>query len=58
VLVESIRPQNPEHPPTGESDLFIEEPTLSADGRALVYCRSHGGSSLWLLRIGPESEAG
>ena len=35
-----------------ESGLFIEEPTISPDGRYLVYCRSNGGSSLWLLRLG------
>jgi Tol biopolymer transport system component len=35
-----------------ESGLFIEEPRLSPDGRYLVYSRSNGGSSLWLLRVG------
>jgi eukaryotic-like serine/threonine-protein kinase len=35
-----------------ESGLFIEEPTISPDGRYLVYCRSNGGSSLWLLTVG------
>ncbi len=35
-----------------ESGLFIEEPTISPDKRYLVYCRSNGGSSLWLLKIG------
>jgi hypothetical protein len=30
----------------------IEEPTLSPDGRALVYSRWNGGASLWLLRLG------
>jgi Tol biopolymer transport system component len=35
-----------------ESGLFIEEPTISPDNRYLVYCRSNGGSSLWLLKIG------
>jgi Tol biopolymer transport system component len=35
-----------------ESGLFIEEPTVSPDNRYLVYSRSHGGSSLWLLKIG------
>jgi len=35
-----------------ESGLFLEEPTLSPDGRYLLYCRSNGGSSLWLLRVG------
>jgi Tol biopolymer transport system component/predicted Ser/Thr protein kinase len=35
-----------------EGGLFLEEPTISPDGRWLAYCRSNGGSSLWLLRIG------
>ena len=35
-----------------ESGLFLEEPTISPDGRYLVYCRSNGGSSLWVLRLG------
>jgi Tol biopolymer transport system component len=35
-----------------ESGLFIEEPTISPDGRFLVYSRSRGGSSLWLLTLG------
>jgi len=35
-----------------EADLFIEEPKLSPDGRWLAYCRSNGGSSLWLLELG------
>jgi Tol biopolymer transport system component/serine/threonine protein kinase len=34
-----------------ESGLFLEEPTISPDGRWLAYCRSNGGSSLWLLKI-------
>jgi len=34
-----------------ESGLFIEEPTISPDNRCLVYCRSNGGSSLWLLTL-------
>jgi Tol biopolymer transport system component len=34
-----------------ESGLFIEEPTLSPDGRTLAYCRSNGGSSLWVLTL-------
>ncbi|HEV8377165.1 MAG TPA: hypothetical protein VGR38_13125, partial [Candidatus Polarisedimenticolia bacterium] len=39
-----------------ESGLFIEEPTLSPDGRSFAYCRSNGSSSLWLLSIGtPEA---
>ncbi len=35
-----------------ESGLFMEEPALSPDGRNLAYCRSNGGSSLWLFEIG------
>jgi hypothetical protein len=35
-----------------ESGLFLEEPTLSPDGRSLAYARWNGGSSLWLLRLG------
>ena len=35
-----------------ESGLFLEEPIISPDGRWLAYCRSNGGSSLWLLKIG------
>jgi serine/threonine-protein kinase len=38
-----------------ESGLFLEEPNLSPDGRFLVYCRSNGGASLWLLTM---AEAG
>ena len=34
-----------------ESGLFLEEPTLSADGRALVYARRKGGASVWLLSL-------
>jgi Tol biopolymer transport system component len=37
-----------------ESGLFLEEPALSPDGRHLAYCRSHGGSSVWLLTLGTE----
>jgi Tol biopolymer transport system component len=35
-----------------ESGLFLEEPTLSPDGRWLVYGRSGGGASLWMLTLG------
>jgi Tol biopolymer transport system component len=38
-----------------ESGLFIEEPTISPDGRYLAYNRGHGGSSLWMLTIGTSS---
>ncbi|MCA1561610.1 MAG: hypothetical protein LC804_15555 [Acidobacteria bacterium] len=38
-----------------EAGLLIEEPTISPDGRYLVYARGHGGSSLWMLTIGPSS---
>ena len=34
-----------------EGGLFLEEPTISPDGRWLLYSRSNGGSSLWLLKI-------
>jgi Tol biopolymer transport system component len=37
-----------------DAGLFLEEPTLSPDGRWLAYCRSNGGSSLWLLTVGGE----
>jgi len=35
-----------------DAGLFIEEPTISSDGRYFLYCRSNGGSSLWLLTVG------
>jgi Tol biopolymer transport system component len=38
-----------------ESGLFIEEPTMAPDGSYLAYCRSNGGSSLWLLTLGGET---
>ncbi len=41
-----------------ESGLFLEEPTLSPDGRALVYSHWRGGASLWLLRLGAQEAAG
>jgi hypothetical protein len=34
--------------------LFLEEPTISLNGRYLVYCRSNGGSSLWVLTLGQQ----
>ena len=34
-----------------DAGLFLEEPTISPDGRYLYYCRSTGGSSLWLLTV-------
>jgi Tol biopolymer transport system component len=34
-----------------ESGLFLEEPTLSPDGKFLAYSRSNGGASLWLLTM-------
>ncbi len=48
----------PVHPVTNfpESGLFIEEATLSPDGRSLAYCRSNGGSSLWRLTIGESTK--
>ena len=30
------------------ASLFIEEPTITPDGRYLVYNGGHGGSSIWL----------
>ena len=33
------------------SSLFIEEPTISPDGRYLVYGRDRGGSSIWMLTL-------
>jgi Tol biopolymer transport system component len=39
-----------------ESGLFLEEPNLSPDGKFLVYCRSNGGSSLWLLTMADASK--
>jgi eukaryotic-like serine/threonine-protein kinase len=35
-----------------DAGLFLEEPTISSDGRYLYYCRSNGGSSLWLMTLG------
>jgi eukaryotic-like serine/threonine-protein kinase len=40
-----------------ESGLFLEEPTLSPDGRTLAYARWNGGSSLWLLQLGHDQGA-
>jgi serine/threonine protein kinase len=34
-----------------EAGLFLEEPTISPDGRYLYYCRANGGSSLWLMKL-------
>jgi Tol biopolymer transport system component len=39
-----------------ESGLFLEEPTLSPDGKFLAYSRSNGGSSLWLLTMADASK--
>ena len=44
----------PRHPVThfrDSSGLFIEEPTISPDGRYLVYARDTGGSSLWMFTL-------
>ena len=38
-----------------EQGLFLEEPAISPDGRWLVYNRGKGGSSLWMLTLGPAS---
>ena len=40
-----------------EAGLFLEEPTISPDGRYLYYCRGNGGSSLWLLKLEPSESA-
>jgi Tol biopolymer transport system component len=37
-----------------EPTLFIEEPTISPDGRYLYYSGGHGGSSLWLFTVATE----
>jgi Tol biopolymer transport system component len=34
-----------------DAGLFLEEPTISPDGKYLYYCRSTGGSSLWMLTV-------
>jgi Tol biopolymer transport system component len=34
-----------------EAGLFLEEPTISPDGKYLYYCRGNGGSSLWLMTL-------
>src|SRR5262249_21446251 len=34
-----------------ESELFIEEPTISPDARYLLYNRQNGESSLWVLQL-------
>jgi len=34
-----------------ESDLFLEEPTISPDGRSLAYSRNNSTASLWLLTL-------
>ncbi len=33
------------------SGLFLEEPAISPDGRHIAYCRSNGGSTLWILTL-------
>jgi TolB protein len=33
------------------SGLFIEEPSISPDGKYIVYSRDHGGSSIWMLTL-------
>ena len=39
-----------------ESGLFLEEPTISPDGRWLVYNKGRGGASLWMLTIGRDAQ--
>ena len=34
-----------------EGGLFLEEPTISPDGRYLYYCRATGGSAMWLMTL-------
>ena len=34
-----------------EGGLFLEEPTISRDGRYLYYCRENGASSLWQMTL-------
>jgi Tol biopolymer transport system component len=34
-----------------DAGLFLEEPTVSPDGRHLYYCRGNTGSSLWLMTL-------
>jgi Tol biopolymer transport system component/predicted Ser/Thr protein kinase len=41
-----------------DAGLFLEEPTISPDGRYLYYCRGNGGSSLWLLKLQAEGLSG
>ncbi|MBZ5590462.1 MAG: protein kinase [Acidobacteriia bacterium] len=34
-----------------DANLFLEEPTVSPDGRYLYYSRENGGASLWLMTL-------
>jgi eukaryotic-like serine/threonine-protein kinase len=34
-----------------EAGLFLEEPSISPDGRYLYYCRENGSTSLWLMTL-------
>jgi eukaryotic-like serine/threonine-protein kinase len=34
-----------------DASLFIEEPSIWPDGKYLLYTRSNGGASLWLLKL-------
>jgi Tol biopolymer transport system component len=52
VPAEGGTPQQVTHFP--ESGLFIEEPSMAPHGSFLVYAKSNGGSSLWLLTLGAE----
>ena len=39
-----------------ESGLFLEEPTISPDGRWIYYNKGGGGASIWMLTLGREGE--
>ena len=40
-----------------DAGLFLEEPTVSPDGKHLYYCRGNSGSSLWLMTLEDSGEA-
>jgi len=39
-----------------DSDLFLEEPELSPDGKKLLYIRSRTTGDIWILRLGGAAE--